>query len=89
MFSIIIIPPTIKMTTKTAKDISQLLDSHWFQHQILTRNPPPVPFCEEGSHGKGSKEDETVALMIMNCRNDVEVKGLLRFWAHSVASAVS
>ncbi|KAI3499059.1 hypothetical protein L2E82_15434 [Cichorium intybus] len=76
--------------TTTAKDISQLLDSHWFQHEILTGNPPPDPVYEEGSHGKGiMKEDEILALTIMNCRNDVEVKGLLRFWAHSVASAVS
>ncbi|KAL7606479.1 hypothetical protein Lser_V15G16829 [Lactuca serriola] len=77
------------MTTTEAKDISQLLDSHWFQHKILTSNPPPVLVYEAESHKKNVKEDENVALTIMNCRNDLELKGLLRFWAHSVASAVS
>ncbi|KAK1411919.1 hypothetical protein QVD17_32775 [Tagetes erecta] len=75
--------------------ICMLLDSYWYKHQILTSNPPPVSVSvshtrHEAESGRVKKSrDEIVALMITNCRNDVEVKGLLRFWAHSVASAVS
>ncbi|KAD5803343.1 hypothetical protein E3N88_14703 [Mikania micrantha] len=66
-------------------------------NQILASNPPTVSLsdthfkAESGSRTDRLKKprDEIVASMITNCRNDVEVKGLLRFWAHSVASAVS
>ncbi|KAI3713119.1 hypothetical protein L1987_71691 [Smallanthus sonchifolius] len=66
-----------------------LLDSYWYKHQILIRNPPTVSISDTHKDRMKKPSDEIIALMITDCRNDVEVKGLLRFWAHSVASDVS
>ncbi|KAL4585301.1 hypothetical protein LXL04_009918 [Taraxacum kok-saghyz] len=75
--------------------IYNLLDSYWYKDQILTKNRPSVRIPNTCTEESGSwsppnaKKDEIRALTMGNCKNDVEMKGLLRFWAHSVASANS
>nr|KAJ0214648.1 hypothetical protein LSAT_V11C400182420 [Lactuca sativa] len=72
--------------------IYNLLDSYWYKQQILTPNPPSIRIPDAYKEEYGSTpspkapKDEFMALTMSNCRNDVEMKGLLRFWAHSVAS---
>ncbi|KAI3718514.1 hypothetical protein L6452_19388 [Arctium lappa] len=74
------------MTPAPEEHVYKLFDSYWFQYQILVRNP----VSEVSSKGKKCQEDEEIVTLTEgNCRNDVEVKGLLRFWAHSIASGVS
>ncbi|MFS7908082.1 hypothetical protein Hanom_Chr01g00079011 [Helianthus anomalus] len=65
--------------------ICVLIDSYWYKHHILTSNPPTLTI----STRKKPRDDELIGLTIMDCQSDVEMKGLLRFWAHSVASTVS
>ncbi|KAJ0852045.1 hypothetical protein HanRHA438_Chr14g0633741 [Helianthus annuus] len=70
--------------------IFNLFDSYWFQHQILTDNPISEIQEPPNEDIKEQEKYEIVELTrAMSCRQDVELKGLLRFWAHSVASAIS
>ncbi|MFS8031800.1 hypothetical protein Hanom_Chr17g01550221 [Helianthus anomalus] len=81
--------------TSNEEQICMLLDSYWYKHQVLIKDPPTVDTYNNNNNKAVQSDwmkkprDEMIALMIMDCRNDVEVKGLLRFWAHSVASTVS
>ncbi|CAI9280008.1 unnamed protein product [Lactuca saligna] len=83
------IDPTIKMTS-SEEYIYNLLDSYWYKHHILTPNRPSIPIPESykeeyGTPSPKPQKDVIMALTTGNCRNDVEMKGQLRFWAHSVA----
>ncbi|KAF5767388.1 hypothetical protein HanXRQr2_Chr14g0623791 [Helianthus annuus] len=70
--------------------IYNLFDSYWFQHQILTNNPVSEIQDHPNEDIKQEEKYEILELTrAMSCGQDVEVKGLLRFWAHSVASAIS
>ncbi|KAL8246120.1 hypothetical protein R6Q59_007336 [Mikania micrantha] len=70
--------------------IYNLFDSYWFQHHILTNNLHVSRLPDEDHNSNQDKKYEFVELTTaMSCKKDVEVKGLLRFWAHSVASAVN
>ncbi|KAK1406602.1 hypothetical protein QVD17_42050 [Tagetes erecta] len=73
----------------TEEHVYNLFDSYWFQHQILTNNAISEEQVNLNEDVKQKENDEVEELTrAMSCRKDVEVKGLLRFWAHSVASAV-
>ncbi|GKE47070.1 hypothetical protein Tco_1478328 [Tanacetum coccineum] len=72
------------MTTQE-EQIYDLFDSCWFQYQIFATNP--ISRVREDTNTK-KEPDEIVAITTaMSCKHDVEVKGLLRFWAHSVAAS--
>ncbi|KAI3765399.1 hypothetical protein L2E82_15432 [Cichorium intybus] len=80
--------------TSSEEYIYKLLDSYWYKQQILTKNRPSVriPDAYKDEPGMSSpkiQKDQIMALTMNNCRNDVEMKGLLRFWAHSIASATA
>ncbi|KAI3499057.1 hypothetical protein L2E82_15433 [Cichorium intybus] len=80
--------------TSSEEYIYKLLDSYWYKHQILAKNRPSVriPDAYKDEPGMSSpkiQKDQIMALTTKNCRNDVEMKGLLRFWAHSIASATA
>ncbi|KAI3797385.1 hypothetical protein L1987_32641 [Smallanthus sonchifolius] len=70
--------------------IYNLFDSYWFQHHIFTNNSISKVEEHPNEDLKQNEKHEIEELTrAMSCRKDVEVKGLLRFWAHSVASAVT
>ncbi|MFS7908081.1 hypothetical protein Hanom_Chr01g00079001 [Helianthus anomalus] len=79
--------------TTMEEDICLLLDSYWYKHHILTSNPPTVSDTLHDQNEcmmKNAGDDAIIALTtITDYQSDVEMKGLLRFWAHSVASTVS
>ncbi|KAI3796976.1 hypothetical protein L1987_39663 [Smallanthus sonchifolius] len=70
--------------------IYNLFDSYWFQHHILTNNPISIIEVHQNEDIKQKEKYEIEELTrAMSCGKEVEVKGLLRFWAHSVASTVN
>ncbi|KAI3797387.1 hypothetical protein L1987_32643 [Smallanthus sonchifolius] len=70
--------------------IYDLFDSYWFQHHILTTNSISNIQEHPNEDIKQKQKYEIEELTrAMSCGKEVEVKGLLRFWAHSVASTVN
>ena len=82
------------MAAGREENICKLLDSYWYKHQILKSNQSDSDIRKQEASAWNqtswptTQKDEIIALPIMDCRNDVELKGLLRFWAHSVASTI-